>query len=126
VRAEIEKAWFEQRALRITYVDGKSIESVREVTIRAVAMDRHETRIDAVDRDDGTRRLFRLDRIERAEALSYAGGDKAPASAGCGSARDLGSCTGTSIRSSPANAKRAHASKTARWPKRHASPAKSR
>jgi predicted DNA-binding transcriptional regulator YafY len=69
VRAAIERAWFEQRPLRITYVDGNSLETTRNVRIRSVAMDRHETRIDAVDLDGGARRLFRLDRIQRAEAL---------------------------------------------------------
>src|ERR1700730_1839381 len=69
VRAAIERAWFEQRPLRITYVDGNSLETTRNVRIRSLAMDRRETRIDAVDRDGGQRRLFRLDRIQRAEAL---------------------------------------------------------
>ena len=32
-------------------------------------MDRHETRLDAVDLDSGERRHFRLDRIVRAEVL---------------------------------------------------------
>jgi predicted DNA-binding transcriptional regulator YafY len=70
VRAAIERAWFEQRPLRLTYVDGNCVETTRDVRIRGVAMDRHETRIDAVDLDGGERRLFRLDRIQRAEALA--------------------------------------------------------
>jgi predicted DNA-binding transcriptional regulator YafY len=69
VRAAIERAWFEQRPLRITYVDGSFIESTRRVRIVAVAMDRHETRLDVQDLDSGDRRQFRLDRISRAEAL---------------------------------------------------------
>jgi len=70
VRAAIERAWFERQPLRITYVDGNFIETTRKVRIESVAMDRHETRIDAVDLDSGERRQFRLDRIERAQVLS--------------------------------------------------------
>jgi predicted DNA-binding transcriptional regulator YafY len=69
VRVEIERAWFEQRPLRVTYVDGNYIESTRHVRILSVAMDRHETRLDVHDLDSGERRQFRLDRISRAEAV---------------------------------------------------------
>ncbi|HXI58025.1 MAG TPA: HTH domain-containing protein [Polyangia bacterium] len=63
VRAALERAWFEQRPLRITYVDGNFIESKRTIRVLAVSLDRHETRIDAVSTIDGERRQFRLDRI---------------------------------------------------------------
>src|SRR3954454_24534918 len=63
VRAAIERAWFEQQPLSITYVDGRFIETKRRIRIVSVAMDRHETRIDAVDLDGDERRQFRLDRI---------------------------------------------------------------
>jgi predicted DNA-binding transcriptional regulator YafY len=69
VRAAIERAWFERQPLRITYVDGNFVQSVREVRIKSVAMDRHETRIDAVDLATNERRQFRLDRITQAEVL---------------------------------------------------------
>jgi predicted DNA-binding transcriptional regulator YafY len=69
VRLVIERAWFEQQPLRITYVDGNFIETKRNVRIASVAMDRHETRIDAVDLEKGERRQFRLDRISHAELL---------------------------------------------------------
>jgi predicted DNA-binding transcriptional regulator YafY len=69
VRAALERAWFEQQPLRITYVDGNFIESRRDVRIEGVLMDRHETRIDAVDLETDERRHFRLDRIEHAELL---------------------------------------------------------
>ncbi|HWL88043.1 MAG TPA: HTH domain-containing protein [Polyangiaceae bacterium] len=69
VRAAIERAWFEQQPIRITYVDGNFIQTTREVRIESVIMDRHETRIDAVDLVQGERRHFRLDRIEIAEVL---------------------------------------------------------
>jgi predicted DNA-binding transcriptional regulator YafY len=69
VRAAIERAWFEQLPIRITYVDGNFVETKRRVRIVSVSMDRHETRIDGLDLDTGDRRPFRLDRIERAEVL---------------------------------------------------------
>jgi predicted DNA-binding transcriptional regulator YafY len=69
VRATVEKAWFEQQPLRITYVDGNHIETVRDIRIKAIVMERHETRIDAIQLDGGERRHFRLDRIAHA-ALS--------------------------------------------------------
>jgi len=70
VRAALERAWFEQQPLRITYVDGNHLETIRTIRVLAVAMDRHETRIDAVDVDKNERRQFRLDRIERAEVIT--------------------------------------------------------
>src|SRR5258708_7859962 len=47
VRSAIERAWFEQQPLRMTYVDGNFIQTTRDVRIESVIMDRHETRIDA-------------------------------------------------------------------------------
>jgi predicted DNA-binding transcriptional regulator YafY len=73
VRAALERAWFEQQPVRITYVDGNFIETTRTVRIASVAMDRHETRIDAVDVAHGERRQFRLDRIQHAEVVRPAG-----------------------------------------------------
>jgi predicted DNA-binding transcriptional regulator YafY len=58
VRAAIERAWFEQQPVRITYVDSSS-----------VMMDRHETRVDGVDVASDERRQFRLDKIVAAEVL---------------------------------------------------------
>jgi len=69
VRSAIERAWFEQQPLAITYVDGNNLETKRRIRIRAVHMDRHETRLDALDLELGEQRLFRLDRITRAEVL---------------------------------------------------------
>jgi predicted DNA-binding transcriptional regulator YafY len=67
VRAAIERAWFEQSVVRITYVDRSSVETTRLVRIEGVVMDRHETRLHALDVDTGERRPLRLDRITRAE-----------------------------------------------------------
>ena len=69
VRAAFERAWFEQQPLRITYVDGNFIQTTRTVKITSVVMDRHETRIEAIDLDKGERRQFRLDRVALAEVL---------------------------------------------------------
>jgi predicted DNA-binding transcriptional regulator YafY len=69
VRAAVERAWFEQQPLRITYVDSNSIETQRRIRLHGVHMDRHETRLDATDLESGDRRPFRLDRITRAEVL---------------------------------------------------------
>ncbi|AGC43084.1 hypothetical protein MYSTI_01752 [Myxococcus stipitatus DSM 14675] len=69
VRAAIERAWFEQQVLRITYVDGNFLETTREVRILSVVMDRHETRLDTQDVKGGERRPYRLDRIIQAEVV---------------------------------------------------------
>ncbi|MDQ2642733.1 MAG: HTH domain-containing protein [Myxococcota bacterium] len=69
VRAAVERAWFEQQPLRITYVDGNFIESKRDVRVEGVLMDRHETRVDTFEPATGERRHFRLDRIVHAEVL---------------------------------------------------------
>ena len=69
VRAEVERAWFEQVPLKITYVDGNFIETTRTIRITSVAMDRHETRVEAVDVEGDERRQFRLDRIQHAEVV---------------------------------------------------------
>lgn len=66
VRATIERAWFEQQPLRITYVDGQFLETVRDVRIKGIFMERGETRLDAIALDGGERRHFRLDRIAAA------------------------------------------------------------
>lgn len=67
VREALERAWFEDQPVRITYVSQDHVESTREVRIHAVIMDRHETRIDAADVVTGERRPYRLDRITKAE-----------------------------------------------------------
>jgi predicted DNA-binding transcriptional regulator YafY len=69
VRAAVERAWFEQQPLRITYVDGNFVQTTRDIRIESVVMDRHETRLDAVELESGRSRPFRLDRIQHAEVL---------------------------------------------------------
>ncbi|MET0341907.1 MAG: HTH domain-containing protein [Polyangiales bacterium] len=70
VRAALERAWFEHQPLRITYVDGSFIEYTRTVRVAGVIMDRHETRLDALDLTTGERRHYRLDRVTRAEVVA--------------------------------------------------------
>jgi predicted DNA-binding transcriptional regulator YafY len=69
VRAALERAWFEQRPLRIVYVDGNFIEKTRTIRIVGVLMERRETRLDAVDVETEERRHFRLDRVVQAEVV---------------------------------------------------------
>src|SRR5262249_25630715 len=63
VRSAVERAWFEQQPLRITYVDSSFVQSTHDVKVETVAMDRHETRIGALVLATGERRPFRLDRV---------------------------------------------------------------
>jgi predicted DNA-binding transcriptional regulator YafY len=69
VRAAVEQAWFEHAPLRITYVDSHFAQTTRTIRIESVVMERHETRLDAVDVETGQRRHFRLDRVEVAEVV---------------------------------------------------------
>jgi predicted DNA-binding transcriptional regulator YafY len=69
VRSAVERAWFEQQPLRITYVNSSSVECERRIRLHGVHMERHETHLDASDLESGERRPFRLDRITRAEVL---------------------------------------------------------
>jgi predicted DNA-binding transcriptional regulator YafY len=69
VRAAIERAWFEQQPVRITYVDRSFIETKRDVRVVSVVMERHETRLETVGVENGEKRTYRLDRIARAEIL---------------------------------------------------------
>jgi predicted DNA-binding transcriptional regulator YafY len=66
VRAAVEQAWFEQRPLRITYCSARGERSERRVRVRAVLMDRGETRLQCDDLDKGAPREFVLHRITRA------------------------------------------------------------
>jgi predicted DNA-binding transcriptional regulator YafY len=66
VRATVERAWFEQQPLHILYVDGNHIQTVRDIQIKGLIMERSETRLDAIILDTGERRHFRLDRIASA------------------------------------------------------------
>lgn len=69
VRTALERAWFENQPLRITYVDNNFIETVREIRIHTILMDRHQTRLDAVELGSNERRHFRLDRIAHANVI---------------------------------------------------------
>lgn len=72
VRQAVERAWFEQQPLRVTYVNSNFIETERTIRIVTVSIDRHETRVEGEDVETGERRPFRLDRIQRAEVVGPA------------------------------------------------------
>jgi predicted DNA-binding transcriptional regulator YafY len=77
VRAAVERAWFEQQPLRVTYVDSNFVERKYDVRVRSVQMDRHETRIEVSSLEGDERFSFRLDRILRAEVLDFDTGSEA-------------------------------------------------
>jgi predicted DNA-binding transcriptional regulator YafY len=70
VRAAVERAWFEQQPLRITYRSANYERTTRDIRITSVFMERTETRINAIDLAKNEERQFRLDRVERAEVIS--------------------------------------------------------
>ncbi|HYQ44825.1 MAG TPA: HTH domain-containing protein [Polyangiaceae bacterium] len=82
VRSALERAWFEQCPLRIVYVDGNFLQTTRTIRVLGVLMDRHETRLDAIDVETEERRHFRLDRIEQAEVVRVEPSPRAPIFAG--------------------------------------------
>ncbi|MBX3202059.1 MAG: HTH domain-containing protein [Labilithrix sp.] len=69
VRAAVERAWFEQQPLRITYRSGSYERTTRDIKITSVFMERTETRLNAIDLAKNEPRQFRLDRVEKAEVL---------------------------------------------------------
>ena len=68
VRAAVERAWFEGRALKIRY-DGARGPSERTVRIRQIVMARSETLLNCDDLEKGAPRQLRLDRIAAAEVV---------------------------------------------------------
>jgi predicted DNA-binding transcriptional regulator YafY len=82
VRAALERAWFEQQPLEIVYVDGNFVQMTRVIRVVGVLMERRETRLDAIDLNNGERRQFRLDRIQQAEVVRAE--EAAPALTGAG------------------------------------------
>ncbi len=70
VRAAVETAWFEDRALRINYRKvAYEPPHRRTVRIRNLVFDRSVTLLNCVDLDSGEDRQFRLERITSAEVL---------------------------------------------------------
>jgi predicted DNA-binding transcriptional regulator YafY len=65
VRRVVERAWYEDRPLAITY-EGPRERSDRRVRIRSVVLDRAETLFNCDDLDKGETRQLRLHRITRA------------------------------------------------------------
>jgi len=69
IRSAVERAWFEQQPLRMTYRDGNGVPTTRDVRVESVVMERTQTFINAFDIAKNDQRQFRLDRIEKAEVL---------------------------------------------------------
>jgi predicted DNA-binding transcriptional regulator YafY len=73
VRAAVETAWFEDRALAIHYRKvAYDPPARRTVRIRNLVFDRSVTLLNCVDLDSGEDRQFRLERITHAEVLEAA------------------------------------------------------
>ena len=66
VRDAIETAWFESRALRISYEKKAWQVTPRVVRIRNLVFDRQITLLNCVDLETGQDRQFRLDKIKQA------------------------------------------------------------
>jgi len=69
VRAALETAWLEHRALAIRYHDGDGVPSERVVSIERLVMERSHTWLDAFDHLRGAPRRFRLDRVSDARVV---------------------------------------------------------
>jgi predicted DNA-binding transcriptional regulator YafY len=73
VRAAVERAWFEDRALRLAYRRKPWVApTVRTVRIRNLVFDRAVTLINVVDLDSGEERQLRLDALEEAVVVEPA------------------------------------------------------
>lgn len=81
VRQAVERAWFEQQPLRITYRSGNYERTTRDIRITSVFMERTETRLNAVDLQKNEERQFRLDRVEKAEVLGVSAPSGSPSGA---------------------------------------------
>lgn len=77
IRSAVERAWFEQQPLRMTYRDGNGVPTTRDVRVESVVMERTQTFINAFDIAKNDQRQFRLDRIEKAEVLGLTPGPPA-------------------------------------------------
>jgi predicted DNA-binding transcriptional regulator YafY len=69
VRRALEQAWFENRPLKIWYLDGSFVQTERTVKVRSVIMERSETLLNCDDLEKNAERQFKLDRIQRAEVV---------------------------------------------------------
>jgi predicted DNA-binding transcriptional regulator YafY len=72
IRRAVERAWFEQRPLRISYRRSNFEATSRVVRVRGVIMERSMTLLECDDLENGERRNFRLDRVEHASVVRVA------------------------------------------------------
>lgn len=73
VRKAVERAFFDDLPLRITYVSPTYVITKRRVRVRAIVMERAETRLNCDDLDLNESRQFRLDRVVEAEVEKPSG-----------------------------------------------------
>jgi predicted DNA-binding transcriptional regulator YafY len=73
VRQAIEEAWFEGRAVRVTYRRKDGTPGARTVRIAEILMEPRMTLLRCRDVETGEERTLRLDRIEAAEVVAPAG-----------------------------------------------------
>jgi predicted DNA-binding transcriptional regulator YafY len=66
VRAVVERAWFEDRPMRVSYRHGDGTGSERLVRVTRLLCERTMTILECDDLEDGKPRRLRLDRIEKA------------------------------------------------------------
>ncbi|MBL8602643.1 MAG: HTH domain-containing protein [Myxococcales bacterium] len=78
VRAAVERGWFEQRPLRVTYRSAGGAQTERTVRIRSLVMDGHEVRLHCDDLDRGEARELRLHAIVRARVVPLGQGEREP------------------------------------------------
>jgi predicted DNA-binding transcriptional regulator YafY len=69
VRAALERAFFENRPMRLRYRGKDEIETDRTVRIETVVLERGETLLNCVDLDKNEQRQLRLHRIVRAKVV---------------------------------------------------------
>jgi predicted DNA-binding transcriptional regulator YafY len=67
VRRAVERAFFDDLPLAITYMSPTYVITKRRVKVRAIVMERTETRLNCDDLELNESRQFRLDRIQAAE-----------------------------------------------------------
>ncbi len=67
VRRAVERAFFDDLPLAITYMSPSYVITKRRVKVRAIVMERTETRLNCDDLELNESRQFRLDRIQAAE-----------------------------------------------------------
>lgn len=72
VREAVERAWFEDVPLVITYAKTEIDVQERRVRIESIVLDRAETLLNCIDLEKDAPRQFRLHKVQRARILNVA------------------------------------------------------